>query len=101
AGTLRVLHSFPTRRSSDLVLYRAAVHEAPQVGGEAAELLLHLGEAAGVVDRRHDLLAVAHDAAGPQQLFRARVAEGRDPGRVEVDRKSTRLNSSHVKISYA
>src|SRR5690606_12068300 len=68
----------------EAVLYRAAVHEAPQVGGEAAELLLHLEEAAGVVDRRHDLLAVTHDAAGPQQLFRARVAEGRDPGRVEV-----------------
>src|SRR5690606_41303914 len=59
SGGHLVLHSFPTRRSSDLV--------------------------AGRADRGHDLLA-----GGAVGL-----------GVVLGDRKSTRLNSSHVKTSYA
>src|SRR5207302_9167228 len=62
-GPHRNLHSFPTRRSSDL----GPVAVRLRVGDD---LVL-------VEDRAHDLL------------------RGRE------DRKSTRLNSSHVKISYA
>src|SRR5690606_41734834 len=43
--------------------------------------------------RRDDL---AHDRPGRRRRGRIRENEGR-----EQDRKSTRLNSSHVKISYA
>src|SRR5438874_7220426 len=70
-GDLRALHSFPTRRSSDLF------------GG--------------------------HRRRVGEQLFAPRAARGHIDGGVEAsvrqrarqDRKSTRLNSSHVEISYA
>src|SRR5699024_12836864 len=61
------LHSFPTRRSSDLCV-RHPAHRGFAVG-------------AGHVDRREGSLRRAEQ--------------------VHQDRKSTRLNSSHVSISYA
>src|SRR5439155_10161605 len=63
SGHHRDLHSFPTRRSSDLRLEDVAVHRGEVRGAFAAARLLH--------DATH------------------------------ADRKSTRLNSSHVAISYA
>src|SRR5436309_8081650 len=63
AGYSRHLHSFPTRRSSDLGLPGPAT-----------------------TARLPDLSA-ARATAGPPVT--------------QIDRKSTRLNSSHVKISYA
>src|SRR5690606_39759469 len=75
-GDLRDLHSFPTRRSSDL---RTGIRDrasgiAPDAGREQREIMKFLA-----------------------------VVEPPEPMRgLEVpDRKSTRLNSSHVKISYA
>src|SRR5690606_41088159 len=70
----RALPSFPTRRSSDL--RGGGVEQGQQ----------------RVADELHDRAAVVENA--------------RHPGRVVAvehlqDRKSTRLNSSHVKISYA
>src|SRR5207249_12071430 len=70
AGNHRDLHSFPTRRSSDLAC----------LAGPAHALL----EEPRVVDRDPGLLA--------ERLEHALVVR---------DRKSTRLNSSHVSISYA
>src|SRR6266542_1180085 len=66
-GAHRDLHSFPTRRSSDLERHRG--------------LLLHVD-----------------DEEVPDGLRRQARVPGR---RVHVDRKSTRLNSSHGSISYA
>src|SRR5690606_39934213 len=79
---LRHLHSFPTRRSSDLDvhlrLWRRAVHQpAP---------LDHAVDAEHPADRRN------HVGLHHQQQEEAGG---------EQDRKSTRLNSSHVKSSYA
>src|SRR5690349_23870247 len=68
-GDHRDIHSFPTRRSSDLA---AALCQ----GGEFIFVLL--GFAVG-----------------------ARVLPDGKPQQHEEDRKSTRLNSSHVEISYA
>src|SRR5690606_41572141 len=51
----------------------------------------HRGRA-GVVQRLHDGHAVAELERGLETLAQALL---------QVDRKSTRLNSSHVKISYA
>src|SRR5438067_3109630 len=65
----RPLHSFPTRRSSDLVV--------------------HL--------QRPDRAVREDRPAHPRPLV---PHAGVDPGR-QRDRKSTRLNSSHVSISYA
>src|SRR5699024_12115524 len=79
----RDLHSFPTRRSSDL-----AVPERPlglSASSEDRELTR------GLVLCDHEWL---HD--GPGQI-RALLTVVTPP----LDRKSTRLNSSHVSISYA
>src|SRR5207249_10149876 len=95
------LHSFPTRRSSDLGA-GAGGDELELVGVgvehqlQHAELVLDLLEtAAGGVGRavRRSLTAeVGRGAAtGPDhELDRS----------LRIDRKSTRLNSSHVSISY-
>src|SRR5207302_9402952 len=76
SGDHRDLHSFPTRRSSDLRL------AADPGRGEA-------GAAGGA--QRHE--------PAPQALDDPPARELAEP--VREDRKSTRLNSSHVKISYA
>src|SRR5690606_41687637 len=69
-GRHRQLHSFPTRRSSDLVALSVALW---RFSTQTADLQ-------GQSERLQGLVPLA--IAG-------------------VDRKSTRLNSSHVKISYA
>src|SRR5436190_15350436 len=79
SGTHRDLHSFPTRRSSDLSGEAGA--KADRRAARQAQLR-HRGRAeagAGATDLRAHLRIVA--LAG--------------------DRKSTRLNSSHTVISYA
>src|SRR5690606_41933719 len=88
---LPALHSFPTRRSSDLgrddarrPMQRQALHAAP---ARAHSSGTHRP------DGDHQPPALARRSAGGVPLVRGQ--EGR------VDRKSTRLNSSHVKISYA
>src|SRR5690625_6025654 len=75
-GDLRHLHSFPTRRSSDLS--RGARTICKQHGG-------------GIV-------TMARISGAWRRLMRR---DNRERGFVEADRKSTRLNSSHVAISYA
>src|SRR5690606_42055257 len=67
------LHSFPTRRSSDL-------------GPDGLTLL-------------QGYVASGHAAPMGQTLGFSLVEV--DEGHAVIDRKSTRLNSSHVKISYA
>src|SRR5207249_11282482 len=94
-GAHPVLHSFPTRRSSDLkVLDRPESLEVDPRGDAASGPLV--------------LIAVVDDASrtdsGERRLEldvlpRARLA-GDLPLKLR-DRKSTRLNSSHVSISYA
>src|SRR5204862_6961371 len=82
------LHSFPTRRSSDLV----------ELGGEFSIL------AGGIHRYRSDGLgfqAVVSDGDFARILGFQRVAPDRRVRRRPLDRKSTRLNSSHVEISYA
>src|SRR5207253_10660031 len=66
----RALHSFPTRRSSDLV--------SPGTGGIVA-----VPAGASIIDIVKTLRALNASSV------------------LTIDRKSTRLNSSHVAISYA
>src|SRR5438874_4553098 len=84
----RDLHSFPTRRSSDLPDAEGTRREHRQVGRATPEAEPRVG-------------GRAEDPPGrPGQAVR----EGRRPhpeARRREDRKSTRLNSSHVEISYA
>src|SRR5437773_7775494 len=77
----RDLHSFPTRRSSDL--HQAHVAAAPRPLRDD----LRTAVAAAVID--DDDLVVGEAELGDDLLDQAE------------DRKSTRLNSSHITISYA
>src|SRR5690606_40470445 len=80
----RALHSFPTRRSSDLRLSREG--RELTLDAIAAEALVSRATAYRYFPSLEALLAEASlDLATPSP----------------EDRKSTRLNSSHVKISYA
>src|SRR5439155_22914815 len=78
------LHSFPTRRSSDLFV--AQSNPEPQAG------MVVFGDT-------HQAVAVAHPVPALGLAF-GQYGDG-DTGDGGTDRKSTRLNSSHVAISYA
>src|SRR5690606_40957779 len=93
------LHSFPTRRSSDLKI------DSEIVTAEGAGIAIKQN----VV--RHGFQDVFNARLGGSWRFPigenvliARGGVGHDTAAAKkgwIDRKSTRLNSSHVKISYA
>src|SRR5690606_39878006 len=93
------LTSFPTRRSSDLKSSRQLVEM----------LLLEMTEEgilSEVVPGKYKLLSLAAQITGTVDMTAAGSAyivpdEGGEDIFVSQDRKSTRLNSSHVKTSYA
>src|SRR5437868_12749408 len=76
------LHSFPTRRSSDLSFFHPRQHRHQR----KIDFLVNRGEVLLV-----DLFT---------QQARELASDVGSLGR-RIDRKSTRLNSSHVSISYA
>src|SRR5690606_41636225 len=90
------LHSFPTRRSSDLAIHRLSNRRNKEYikvdVGALTETLFEselFGYKKGAfTDAREDRKG-RFEAADGGTLF------------LDEDRKSTRLNSSHVKISYA
>src|SRR5690606_41441969 len=98
---VRAFHCFPTRRSSDL---RGLVEHDPatadvDLGGGGAEVDSQVATQRGPPARRrpraptrvhHHVIVDTDDGPAPAD------ARSRTPR----DRKSTRLNSSHVKISY-
>src|SRR5207302_8822584 len=93
------LHSFPTRRSSDLILRSEAMARRGRWGGLARRalvcaavvlLLAALGASGGYFWLQREFSTSGPATAG--SLIQV------EPG---ADRKSTRLNSSHVKIPYA
>src|SRR5207248_6850623 len=82
---LRALHSFPTRRSSDLQVQAVALREVSVLTPTHAH---HQGERVGHGGQSQIELVQEAQPLQPEPL------RGRD-------RKSTRLNSSHRTISYA
>src|SRR5690606_41886375 len=80
-GVQRDLHSFPTRRSSDLKTVELAQIDVQRQIAEQQAIVI--GEAL-----KHSKIDIV---GGEVEFF----------DRITRDRKSTRLNSSHVKISYA
>src|SRR5690606_40117942 len=94
----RSLHSFPTRRSSDLVLGcdMVVVNDywaLSKLRAGRSQVVLNSYEAMpGSFTTRPDMQFPATDIVS---------AVRRALGEATADRKSTRLNSSHVKISYA
>src|SRR5690606_40821161 len=95
----RALPSSPTRRSSDL---RGGAAPAPATRGAGTETALvpllpptHVGGSEARGNPRDDRTGFRRgNARGSKEGAGPTVARG-------GDRKSTRLNSSHVKISYA
>src|SRR5205814_9084636 len=85
----RILHSFPTRRSSDLEKMIAIVASAAQT------TLVHLSTV--------DLVIIAFYFALVLGIgfYLKRFAKTGEDFFLAGDRKSTRLNSSHLGISYA
>src|SRR5690606_41279086 len=86
AADPRALHSFPTRRSSDLL--RRVLQNFLTNAFRYAKGRVVLG-----VRRQGNNLRLEVWDRGP--------GIAKDKLQVILDRKSTRLNSSHVKISYA
>src|SRR5690606_41581599 len=86
----RALHSFPTRRSSDLIMTVFLTGNRALVKASSKDsVLTHF-----IVEELHAIEPRAPiEFAEQLKNFDAVIATG--------DRKSTRLNSSHVKISYA
>src|SRR5690606_40303472 len=97
----RVLHSFPTRRSSDL----ARPQDLRKIYLTAARMAALRDPLAWCVKHRLGYRVV--EEADLAKLTSSAHHEGvcfemlRKPQPSLADRKSTRLNSSHVKISYA
>src|SRR5690606_41186510 len=87
-GAPRAIPSFPTRRSSDLGRPEEAAPDRSGGGGDREEFVreLHRAAVAGGDELHEQPVAVLHLAGGRER---------------DRDRKSTRLNSSHVQISYA
>src|SRR5205807_8455428 len=80
----QALHSFPTRRSSDLLRQAGRSLAIPAAESDVSGVGL--------------VVCFSREASFPEPL----VGSGRvDPTTVAQDRKSTRLNSSHLVISYA
>src|SRR5690606_41813513 len=92
----RYLHSFPTRRSSDLS-FNELINNAGHAQHQPEQ---HKSDDA----RRYGEQGVWREPlTDPQETHQGIDDAGHPakPGRGFPDRKSTRLNSSHVKISYA
>src|SRR5690606_40480315 len=89
-----VLPPFPTRRSSDLA------HFVPE-GADQARGIYRSVQCRQVALGAAALMQGAREGdGGALAVILHRVVHVR-PGAAVEDRKSTRLNSSHVKISYA
>src|SRR5205085_10211321 len=90
------LHSFPTRRSSDLAVTRR--NEAQRDANLQRVMSAQRAHAlARERQRERHRRGSAHPVRCPREVLAARA---QPPGGAQ-DRKSTRLNSSHSQISYA
>src|SRR5205807_7080973 len=98
--SLLVLHSFPTRRSSDL---------APRIRSRGRHGRRRVGRCGCLPAKRDRATAgTGGDPCGRRGLLGRVPADEEEIGgggpvrsRAQTDRKSTRLNSSHLVISYA
>src|SRR5690606_41434871 len=95
-GHHRDLESFPTRRSSDLDHVTGAPVDRQVHLGDDAAVLVGRGDETWLTVRVGDVADVRHVRVPADDGVDRRVQALSD-----LDRKSTRLNSSHVKISYA
>src|SRR5690606_41942051 len=100
-GDTRDLHSFPTRRSSDLL--PIAAQPVLAVGSDASGATAFAPSVAACRRREIDGRWILGNARGSTVrigLLASGIVGRAVRDELGIDRKSTRLNSSHVKISY-
>src|SRR5690606_41378055 len=89
------LHSFPTRRSSDLK--KEAQEEAVRLQESSKER----GFQEGLTSLNKHIFALNDELEVLRKEIQKNILPLALKAAKKIDRKSTRLNSSHVKISYA
>src|SRR5699024_11818632 len=93
-------HYFPTRRSSDLIPSEKII-----LPNEASELINRLTMLIRQSDKNNQKgeLKYWNETTSIREAYRSLIKNGISGVNMElsIDRKSTRLNSSHVSISYA
>src|SRR5699024_12842859 len=94
-------HSLPTRRSSELLIGRIT----GALGGMAAESIVFDVVTSGAESDLETATSIARQMVGrwgmSEKIGPVTVLPQEGDPRMAGDRKSTRLNSSHVSISYA
>src|SRR5699024_12294038 len=99
--TSTTLPSYPTRRSSELLVpgLRTTIRDERRLPGTAGENGPHeeIFQYDGGISEFVDYLSQLNPVTDVWRLH----GEGNFTERVPVDRKSTRLNSTHVSIPYA
>src|SRR5699024_12161306 len=91
----RDLHYFPTRRSSDLGIIK--LEDQISILLDFEKIVVEINPATGLNLERLEVL-------GPRERSEKKIVVAEDSPMLREllkDRKSTRLNSSHVSISYA
>src|SRR5207253_3553881 len=98
---IHFLHSFPTRRSSDLISRTYVLELDETLRGRLASILDALRADRNVEFAEEDKV-VSTNLTPNDPYFSSSGSWGQNyPDLWGIDRKSTRLNSSHVAISYA
>src|SRR5690606_42008391 len=95
-GARRYLLSFPTRRSSDLLAHTSMFTSVVNNGSSVTVIVLIVSQP--VVDATVSVIVPGASKVCPSNVYGNSLAH---TSMFTSDRKSTRLNSSHVKISYA
>src|SRR5690606_39489243 len=94
------LHSFPTRRSSDLIKQNVVKEVATDAPAEEKPKRSRQPKAVEEAPAENVQNQTSNDV-GDGELSVNELKRLQQEAEALVDRKSTRLNSSHVKISYA
>src|SRR5690606_41959081 len=95
-------HAPPTTQLDTLSLHDALpISEIEQLGGRARDVMQLPATDPTRASRLHAVVAEAREAPSRPRIPKEGEDIGPEPDDVIEDRKSTRLNSSHVKISYA
>src|SRR5690606_39821404 len=94
---------FLFRDPSPTGIYTLSLHDALPISPGVLNIVNGIGEEAGqalATSKRIAKIAFTGSTPVGQHILKC-AADLLIPSTVELDRKSTRLNSSHVKISYA
>src|SRR5690606_41213305 len=99
-GAQRARPSFPTRRSSDLA--EAVAAQAQRLGAQSVVAdISNEAAAEAAVQATVAAFGSVNGLVNCAGIVRGEKILGKNGPHALRDRKSTRLNSSHVKISYA